>query len=97
MTIKLSYTDEMKKQDKLWEYEVEDTTIMEKLFHDIVNEAKEKGFKGYCDIYQGPGECICEIFEDKKEYEKLRESGEETEMVGFCKPLIERLEARINR
>ena len=40
MTIKLSNTDEMKKQDKLWEYEVEDTTIMEKLFHDIVNEAK---------------------------------------------------------
>lgn len=95
--VKLSYTEEMKEQDKLWINEEENTTIMEKLFHQIVNEAKEKGFTGYCDIYQGPGECICEVFENKKEFKQTLDTMESGTMFGFCKPLVEELEKKINK
>ena len=94
--IKLTYTKEMEKQDKLWETEEEDTVVMERLFKEIVKEAKEKGFTGYCDIYQGPGEAICEIFTTKEEYELSVSTMMDTLMVGYCKPLMEYLEKYLN-
>lgn len=94
--IELTYTEEMKKQDKLWKAEKEDSNLMEKLFHQIANEAKEKGFTGYCSIYQADNECICEIFHNKEEYKKASLSGEAVyHSFGFCKALIEELEKRI--
>ena len=94
---KLTYTKEMKEQDKLWKLEKEDSNLMEKLFHQIVNEAKGKGFTGYCSIYQTNNECICEVFHNKEEYEKASLSGESIYYsFGFCKAIIEELEKRIN-
>ena len=94
--IKLTYTKEMEEQDRLWETEEEDTVVMERLFKEIVKEAKEKGFTGYCDIYQGPGEAICEIFTTEEEYELSLVEMQDTFMVGYCKPLIEGLEKYLN-
>jgi hypothetical protein len=49
---KLSYTKEMKEQDLLWENESEDFDVMEKLFHQIVNEAKKKRVQRACTYLQ---------------------------------------------
>lgn len=94
--VKLTYTDEMKEQDKLWENEEENTTVMERLFNEIVEEAIGKGFTGYCVIYQGPEECICEVFDSKEQYIELQDSSDYRDMYGFCKPLIKDLEERLN-
>lgn len=95
--IKLTYTEVMKEQDKLWEGEIEDRNLMESLFNQIIKEAKTKGFTGYCKVYQGPGECICEVFDSEEEFNKLFHTDEERDMLGFCKALISNLEERLNR
>ena len=94
--IKLTYTKEMEEIDKLWEKEEEDARVMERLFKEIVKEAKEKGFTGYCDIYQGSGEAICEVFDTEEEYKLSLDNAGETLMFGYCKPLIEILEKYLN-
>lgn len=96
VVIKLNYTDEMKEMDKLWENEEEDTTIMERLFNEIVEEAKEKGFDGVVDIYQGPREAIADVYNSQEEMASAQLSGIETTCYGYCKPLIEHLEERIS-
>lgn len=92
--IKLNYTDEMKEQDLLWKNEEEDLEVMEKLYKEIIKEAQEKGFKGHYVIYEYNGECICKIYEDIEHYNNNDEDSDV--MVGYCKPLIEYLEALLN-
>lgn len=91
--MKLTYTEEMNKQDELWKSENEDTKIMENLFNEIMDEAKKLGFNGYYLIYQGALECICELYDSKEEYEECCKGEASTEfMFGYCKPLIKCLE-----
>lgn len=94
---KLTYTNEMKEQDLLWENEAEDFEVMEKLFHQIVNEAKEKGFKGYVLVYKTDIEVLAEVFESKDQYEKAIEGlFNDYESTSKCKTLIEILEKHLN-
>lgn len=86
----LTYTPEMKMQDRLWLDEEEDLNVMEKLYHQITEEARRHGFDGKVDIYCTNNEMIATVF--------LREDGEikeEEEHSGFghCLPLIECLES----
>lgn len=92
--IKLTYTDEMKEQDALWEKENEDVQVMERLYKEIIKEAREKGFKGYEVIYEYNGECVCEIYENVEQYND--NDNDSDFMAGYCKPLIEYLEAVLN-
>lgn len=91
--IKLTYTDEMKEQDLLWQTENEDLDVMERLYKGIIKEAQQKGFKGHYEIYKCNGECICEIYKDIEQYNNNEDSDI---IVGYCKPLIEDLEALLN-
>ncbi|MFW6024954.1 MAG: hypothetical protein ACOCRX_01295 [Candidatus Woesearchaeota archaeon] len=95
--IKLTYTKEMQKQDNLWESEKEDLSVMEKLFKEIIDEAKAKGFTGVTYIYDAPGEKLCQIFENEKQ-KSLAHLGEYEDFpeVGCCKYLIKCLEQMIN-
>ena len=43
---KLTYTKIMQKQDALWDNQSEDLALQAQLFHDIVKQAKKKGFSG---------------------------------------------------
>ena len=94
---KLSYTKEMKEQDLLWENESEDFDVMEKLFHQIVNEAKEKGFKGHVLIYKTDIEVVAEVFESKDQYEKAIDGLFDGyyDSTSKCKTLIELLEKQL--
>lgn len=95
--IKLTYTEEMKEQDRLWQNEEENLETMKKLYLEIIAEAKEKGFEGVVDIYDVSGEMLCEIFKNEEEL-RLARLGEyeDFDSVGYCKPLIEHLEEIIN-
>lgn len=97
--IKLTYTDEMKKQDELWQTEKEDLNTMKKLYNDIIDEAKNNGFQGNVIFHVFNDEAVFEIFESKKE-EEMVSSGEldlnGENMGGYCKPLIEKLERILN-
>ncbi len=91
--MKLTYTEEMKQQDELWKIENEDFDVMEKLFYNIMEEAKQKGFNGCYKIYQASNECVCEVYANEEEAEKCRNGEIDTEfMFGYCEPLIEHLE-----
>lgn len=90
--VTLTYTDEMKEQDALWENEQEDLDIMESLFHELVNEAKENGYTGIARIYRKPDETICELFQSEDELTVSDLTDREVEMYGYCKPLLHRLE-----
>jgi len=93
---KLSYTNEMKEQDLLWENEGEDFDVVEKLFHQIVSEAKEKGFKGHVLIYKTDIEVLAEVFESKDQYEKAIDGlFDDYESTSKCKTLIELLEKQL--
>jgi len=93
---KLTYTKEMKEQDLLWDNEGEDFDVMEKLFHQIVNEAKEKGFEGHVLIYKTDIEVLAEVFESKDQYEKAIDGlFDGYESTSKCKTLIELLEKQL--
>lgn len=94
---KLTYTKEMKKQDKLWESENEDLYIMEKLMNEIIEEAKTKGFTGTTIIYDGKKEKITEVFENKEQLKSARLGKFESLGFGYCKPLINYLEEILNK
>lgn len=96
--MKLTYTEEMKKQDKLWQSQNEDFVVMEKLYNEIIDEAKGKGFKGVTYIYSVGSEMLCQIFNNEEE-KKLADLGSynDYDEVGYCKPLIEKLEDMINK
>lgn len=95
--IKLTYTDEMKKQDKLWSESNEDLDVMEKLYREIEEEAKQKGFNGIAYIYDGESEKLCTIYESKEQEELARLGKVEVEDFGYCKPLILYLETLLNK
>lgn len=86
---KLTYTDEMKKQDELWKKEEEDLEIMEQLQRQVIYEAKVKGWEGSAVFWEGANESIVDIAENEEEHEK----GNEVESYGYCKALIARIEA----
>lgn len=95
--LKLTYTEEMKKQDELWRSESEDLDVMKKLYNEIIAEAKKKGFKGATYMYSIDGEMLCQIFnnEEEKELAALGKYNDFDE-VGYCKPLIGKLEQMLN-
>ena len=94
--IKLTYTERMQEQDKLWDGEKEDLYIMETLMNEIIEEAKTKGFTGNAIIYDGEKEKITEIFENKKQLELARLGKIDSFGFGYCKPLINRVEEMLN-
>lgn len=96
--IKLTYTDEMRFQDALWENEKENVQRMKELYKDIMQEAVEKGFKGSYVIYEGIGgnEAIIDVYMNDEEKKAVELGKEESTMFGYCKPLIEYLEEILN-
>ena len=97
--MELTYTEEMKKQDALWEDEKEDMHLMTKLQGDIKNEAIAKGFKGYILIYDAPDEIVAEVYTSKEEYEQAC-SGEVDfggdNISGNCRGLINNIKELSN-
>lgn len=86
MQQKLTYSEDMKKQDELWKEEKEDINTMQSLFVEIMTGAKEKGFIGTTAIYSWDNEVLIDVSID-----------DEIETFGNCKSLIKRLEEIINR
>lgn len=86
MQQKLTYSEDMKKQDELWKEEKEDINIMQAFFVQIMTEAKEKGFRGTTAIYSWDNEALIDVSID-----------DEIETFGNYKSLIKRLEEIINR
>ena len=95
--IKLTYTEEMKEQDNLWNEGNEDFNIMARLYNEIIEEAKTKGFNGYACIYDGGQEKLCTIYKNEEEQELAKLGKVEVEDVGYCKPLIHKLENILNQ
>jgi uncharacterized membrane protein len=95
----LTYTSEMKEQDKLWESENESLIVMKRLQKEIIAEAVSKGFKGIVDTYTLANEVITEVFDSLEDLEKERETGNGYQIAtcGYCKSLIEILEEQIRR
>lgn len=96
--ITLTYTDEMKLNDKLWEIEQEDRKLMAQLYEQIITEARNKGFKCTYIIYDGNEEKIVEIFKNEEEQE-LCQLGilNSYNLFGYCKPLIQYIEQCLNK
>lgn len=88
---KLTYTDEMKKQDELWKEEEEDLELMEQLQRQVIYEAKAKGWKGYAVFWKGENESVVDIAENEDEAWSPYSS--EVESFGYCKALIDKIEA----
>lgn len=91
--INLTYSEQMKTQDSLWNEEEEDLEVMPKLYEQVMSEAITKGFNGGYVIYEGTNEAIIDIHLDKTrvDYDDADES------FGYCKPLIEFLERLLNK
>ena len=88
---KLTYTDEMKKQDKLWKEEEEDLELMGQLQRQVIYEAKAKGWKGSAVFCEGENESVVYIAENEDEaWSPYRD---EVESFGYCKALIDKIEA----
>jgi len=84
--IKLTYTNEMKIQDVLWEDEREDLSVMERLQRTLVDDAIRQGWTGYANIYIAcKNEVIAELYKDK-------ESDEDVKYSSNCIRLIKNLE-----
>ena len=81
----IKYTNEIEKQDKLWETENEDIDKMLELYEEIMTEAKKKGFVGRYDIYEHGEEGIITLWLNA-------EDDEEDASFGYCLPLIRFLE-----
>ena len=94
--IKLTYTDEMKAQDLLWKTQDEDTELMETLFNQIVAEARGYGCTNYFVIYQGPEECICDVYESEEEFDSLDDDEPVEFRFGCCSGLISCIEMLMN-
>lgn len=86
---KLTYTDEMRKQDELWKTEEENIELMGQLQRQVVYEAKAKGWKGAAVFWEGGNESIVDIAENEEEHQH----GNEVESFGYCKALIDKIEA----
>lgn len=92
ITMQLNYTEEMKKQDALWENEQEDFNVMISLYEEIMEEAEILGYNGIYDAYIVSGEAVIELFENEAEKESYSLSGESNDhLFGYCSPLIRTL------
>lgn len=90
--MQLTYTEEMKKQDALWEKEQENVDAMISLYEEIMEEAEKLGYNGIYDTYIVSGEAVIELFENEDEKESYNLSGESNDhLFGYCKPLIRTL------
>lgn len=79
----------MRKQDKLWETEEENVELMGQLQRQVVYEAKAKGWKRSAVFWQGGNESIVNIADSEEEHRQ----GNKVESYGYCKALIDRIEA----
>ena len=95
--IKLTYTDEMKAQDLLWETEDEDCELMRNLFNQIIVEARGYGCTNYFIIYQGPEECICDVYESEEEFDSWDDNEPVEFSFGCCSGLINCIETLMNK
>lgn len=86
---KLTYTDEMRKQDELWKTEEENIEFMEQLQRQVIYEAKAKGWKGSAVFWKFENKSLVDIAENEEEHER----GNEVESFGYCKALINKIEA----
>ena len=86
---KLTYTDEMKKQDELWKEEEEDLELMGQLQRQVIYEAKAKGWKGAAVFWEGDNESVVDIADNEEEHHH----GSNVESFGYCKALIDKIEA----
>lgn len=98
--VRLTYTEEMRDQDRLYEIEKEDRTTMERLHKSIVKEAIHKGFKGAAETinYNDNNGVITEVFRTQNDLEKERLTGDGLQIAscGYCHALINVLENEIN-
>lgn len=97
--MKLTYTEEMKEQDELWERKNEDLVLMKKLQKDIEIEAKQKGFTGEVICYEVDKEIISEVYKSAEElalvqYGKLVLFNN---VCGHCESLIRIIEKIMNQ
>jgi len=96
---KLTYTKSMQEQDTLWDKGNEDIARMAQLFHDIVEQAKKKGFSGDVYIYtHDESEAIAEVFDTQDEAERARLGlVNDYDTSSTCRRLIKHLEKRLNK
>lgn len=95
--IKITYTEEMQENDRLWQEEKEDIELMLKLYGEIYNEAKEKGFTQLVEIYDAGNEGIVDVYLDEEDMELCRlGTNEPAGSFGYCKPFIEYIESILN-
>lgn len=88
----LTYTREMKEQDKLWGTENEDCELMGVFYDRVMLEAKEQGFKGEYIHYGCNGEQVIEIY-DNMGHKVAADLGlAESYMFGNVKAVIDFLE-----
>lgn len=95
--IKLTYTDQMRKNDNFFEKEGYDTEVMLELFEQILSEAREKGFTCPVDIYEEQCIAVAEVFKDEEEKELVYSDLQINEnMFGICELFIEHIESILN-
>lgn len=99
--LKLTYTEEMKEQDRLYENEQEDRDVMERLHNNILGEAKRMGFTGVAEVinYNDWHGVNTELFHSQEDLEKERQTGDGLQIAicGYCRALIENLEEILNK
>lgn len=78
---KITYTEQMKQQDKLFAVAEEDRKLMKKLFDDIVTEARKKGFGGEVKVYDNGSQVIADFGAG--------------DVAGNCTILIKKLERKL--
>ncbi|WP_206459412.1 hypothetical protein [Anaerovorax sp. IOR16] len=94
--IKLTYTEEMQKQDNLWDENRENLVDMEKLLNLIMQEAIKKGYKGKYQVFAVDNiEVICEIYEREDDRHDNYVMGKDCRFSN-CKQLIKQLEEILN-
>lgn len=89
---KLTYTKEMEEQDKLWDAARDDTEEMAMLQKQIINEAKEKGWKGHAVIWQADSESMIDVADTEEEHQH----GNYVESFGCCKPALKHIEMLVH-
>lgn len=90
--LRIPYTIEMQKQDKLHGNAKEDRDLMRKLHNSIIEQAEKQGFQGITetDLFtlSGDYEVLTTVFRDKEHRERVSLGIEEPNTVGRCDCLI---------
>lgn len=88
--VKLTYSDQMKEQDTLWDTAIEDLKSMIKLHESILNEARSMGWNGYAVTYTiDDPETVTELYKNERDW---KDGKAPLEISAPCKRLIEELE-----